>query len=171
MIKSTLKIARYCPLVIQGFSNFFGVVSSDYGKPCNCEKTARWKISSKSKWEFSFIKVTCSTGCGRKWNKNMQYGLDPPKIHPTFTHLFDRGQGSPFLDLLERWADSCNQSPPNTTNQIKISEKKTNMKNITKQKKTTFAEEAGSHVSTKVDLFLLMLSLKCFSRKLLIFPA
>ncbi len=29
MIKSTLKIARYCPLVIQGFSNFLGVVSSD----------------------------------------------------------------------------------------------------------------------------------------------
>ena len=25
MIKSTLKIARYCPLVIQGFSNFIGL--------------------------------------------------------------------------------------------------------------------------------------------------
>ena len=25
MIKSTLKIARYCPLVIQGFSNFLGL--------------------------------------------------------------------------------------------------------------------------------------------------
>ena len=33
MIKSTLKIARYRPLVIQGFSNFFRIVSSDYGKP------------------------------------------------------------------------------------------------------------------------------------------
>ena len=33
MIKSSLKIARYCPLVIQGFSIFFRVVSSDYGKP------------------------------------------------------------------------------------------------------------------------------------------
>ncbi len=32
MIESTLKIARYCPLVIQGFSNFFRVVSRDYGK-------------------------------------------------------------------------------------------------------------------------------------------
>ena len=25
MIKSTLKIARYCPLVIQGFTNFLGL--------------------------------------------------------------------------------------------------------------------------------------------------
>ena len=25
MIKSTLKIARYCPLLIQGFSNFLGL--------------------------------------------------------------------------------------------------------------------------------------------------
>ena len=33
MIKSTLKIARYCPFVIQRFLQFFRVVSSDYGKP------------------------------------------------------------------------------------------------------------------------------------------
>ncbi len=39
MIKSTLKIARYCSLVIQGFSNFFRVVSSDYGKPRLLNKT------------------------------------------------------------------------------------------------------------------------------------
>ena len=35
MIKSTLKIARYCPLVFQSFSNFLGLFPSDYGKPCH----------------------------------------------------------------------------------------------------------------------------------------
>ena len=34
MGKSTRKIDRYCPLAMQGFSNLFRVVSSDYGKPC-----------------------------------------------------------------------------------------------------------------------------------------
>ena len=33
MIKSTLKIARYCPLVIQGFSNFLGLFQGIMANP------------------------------------------------------------------------------------------------------------------------------------------
>ena len=33
MIKSTLKIARYCPLVIQGFSNFLGLFQMIMANP------------------------------------------------------------------------------------------------------------------------------------------
>ena len=48
-IKSTLKIARYCPLVIQGFSHFFRVVSSDYGKPRIPSGKLTWLAE---KWTF-----------------------------------------------------------------------------------------------------------------------
>ena len=33
MIESTLKIARYCPLVIQGFSNFLGLFQGIMANP------------------------------------------------------------------------------------------------------------------------------------------
>ena len=33
MIKSTLKIPRYCPLVIQGFSNFLGLFQGIMANP------------------------------------------------------------------------------------------------------------------------------------------
>ena len=33
MIKSTLKIARYCPLLIQGFSNFLGLFQGIMANP------------------------------------------------------------------------------------------------------------------------------------------
>ena len=33
MIKSTLKISRYCPLVIQGFSNFLGLFQGIMANP------------------------------------------------------------------------------------------------------------------------------------------
>ena len=36
IIKSTLKIARYCPLVIQGFSNFLGLFQGIMANPVIC---------------------------------------------------------------------------------------------------------------------------------------
>ena len=40
MIKSTLKIARYCPLVIEGFSNFLGLFQVIMANPgCGFEST------------------------------------------------------------------------------------------------------------------------------------
>ncbi len=41
MIESTLKIARYCPLVIQGFSNFLGLFQGIMANPVKCSKKNR----------------------------------------------------------------------------------------------------------------------------------
>ena len=45
MIESTLKIATYCPLVIQGFSNFLGLFQGIMANPelkCGC---FLWKVT------------------------------------------------------------------------------------------------------------------------------
>ena len=47
MIKSTLKIARYCPLVIQGFSNFLGLFQ---GIMANPEDQFKWGCFNKGTW-------------------------------------------------------------------------------------------------------------------------
>ena len=39
MIESTLKIARYCPLVIQGFSNFLGLFQGIMANPDTTQDT------------------------------------------------------------------------------------------------------------------------------------
>ena len=41
MIESTLKIARYCPLVIQGFSNFLGLFQGIMANPVSCSQIVR----------------------------------------------------------------------------------------------------------------------------------
>ena len=106
MIKSTLKIARYCPLVIQGFSIFLGLkLKWWHGKPRICDSFSQQENS----YEFSH--------------------LEPPRasnFSPQVYFWWLRGTNFTPLEDLYSWCFCWNKflvwscqvvSPPSNSNQ------------------------------------------------------